>query len=553
MLAAIYARKSTEQRGLNEEEKSVTRQIEHAKAYALKKGWTVSEDHIYSDDGISGAEFVKRPGFIRLMRALKPTPPFQVLIMSEESRLGREQIQTACALQQITDAGIRCFYYLTDQERKLETALDKMLVSVTSFASEMEREKTGQRVHDALRRKAAALQVTGCKVYGFDNREVLGADGQRLYVVRIRNEQEVTILRRIFTWYATGQWGLGAIAKELNAQGVRPPRGKDGWAPTGIRSMLRRELYRGVVVWNKTQAIMRHGTKTSRKRPEQEWLRFDAPELRIIPEDLWQQVQQTLAKHAAVYAHKPDGTLVGWPNGASLRSAYLLSGLAQCGTCGGSLVSYKRKKKDGANKYICAYHHGRGATVCANSLRITQEALDSAFLHGLVSVLDDHLMAEAVKRALVEIRAGQTTFPDQRLALERQLSLVEARLRHFVELAATGRLTDTLHAELVKEEGEKKTLTKKLADLGALVRATTFDDRRIERVLKAKVADLHAQLTAHPQTGRVLLQRLLEGRVVCTPFNDARGRGYSLKATGNYAALFSGVVGINDGGGEGGI
>ncbi len=27
-----------------------------------KKGWTVSEDHIYSDDGICGAEFVKRPG-----------------------------------------------------------------------------------------------------------------------------------------------------------------------------------------------------------------------------------------------------------------------------------------------------------------------------------------------------------------------------------------------------------------------------------------------------------------------------------------------------------
>lgn len=42
---------------MNDEEKRVTRQIEHATAYALKKGWTVSEDHIYSDDGISGAEF----------------------------------------------------------------------------------------------------------------------------------------------------------------------------------------------------------------------------------------------------------------------------------------------------------------------------------------------------------------------------------------------------------------------------------------------------------------------------------------------------------------
>src|SRR4026208_1141560 len=86
MLAAIYARKSTEQTGVSDEEKSVTRQIEHAKAYALKKGWTVSDELIFVDDGISGAEFVKRPGFIRLMNALKPRPAFQLLIMSEESR-----------------------------------------------------------------------------------------------------------------------------------------------------------------------------------------------------------------------------------------------------------------------------------------------------------------------------------------------------------------------------------------------------------------------------------------------------------------------------------
>ena len=56
MIAAIYARKSTDQNGVGDEEKSVTRQIEHAEAYASKKGWTVAEEHIYVDDGISGAE-----------------------------------------------------------------------------------------------------------------------------------------------------------------------------------------------------------------------------------------------------------------------------------------------------------------------------------------------------------------------------------------------------------------------------------------------------------------------------------------------------------------
>ncbi len=75
MISAVYARKSTEQNGVGDDEKSVTRQIEHAKSYAARKGWLVDDDHVYVDDGISGAEFVKRPGFIRLMNALSPRPP----------------------------------------------------------------------------------------------------------------------------------------------------------------------------------------------------------------------------------------------------------------------------------------------------------------------------------------------------------------------------------------------------------------------------------------------------------------------------------------------
>ncbi len=42
MIAAIYACKSTDQH-IADEEKSVTRQVAHAKAYAEKKGWTVAE------------------------------------------------------------------------------------------------------------------------------------------------------------------------------------------------------------------------------------------------------------------------------------------------------------------------------------------------------------------------------------------------------------------------------------------------------------------------------------------------------------------------------
>jgi DNA invertase Pin-like site-specific DNA recombinase len=62
LVAAVYARKSTEQVGVTDEQRSVTRQIEHARAYALAHGWVIRDEYIFVDDGISGAEFRKRRG-----------------------------------------------------------------------------------------------------------------------------------------------------------------------------------------------------------------------------------------------------------------------------------------------------------------------------------------------------------------------------------------------------------------------------------------------------------------------------------------------------------
>jgi DNA invertase Pin-like site-specific DNA recombinase len=198
LLAAIYGRKSTDQAGVSDEQRSVTRQIEHARQYAAQHGWLVREDCIYVDDGISGAEFVKRPGFLRLMNALRPRPPFQVLIMSEESRLGREAIETSYALKQILDAGVRVFYYLEDRERTLDSATDKVMLAVTSYASELERERGQQRTHDALLRKARAGHVTAGRVYGYDNVEVSapGPDGRpkRQYVTRQINPEQAAVV-----------------------------------------------------------------------------------------------------------------------------------------------------------------------------------------------------------------------------------------------------------------------------------------------------------------------------------------------------------------------
>jgi hypothetical protein len=98
----------------------------------------VREACIFVDDGISGAEFANGPGFVRLMAAL-----------------GREAIETAYALKQLITAGVRVFFYLEDRER-FDSPTDKLLMSVTAFADELERQKAALRVWRAAQARRDA-------------------------------------------------------------------------------------------------------------------------------------------------------------------------------------------------------------------------------------------------------------------------------------------------------------------------------------------------------------------------------------------------------------
>jgi DNA invertase Pin-like site-specific DNA recombinase len=165
MRATVYARKSDKQDG-NADEQSVARQIATARRFAEARGWTVADEHVYSDSGISGAEFARRPGLVRLLAVLKPRPPFDVLLIGDRDRLGREQIETAYVLKQIVMAGVRVFEVGKPgggQEVALSSPTDKVLASVTAFAGELEREQARGRTHAALEHRARGGAPRGAR------------------------------------------------------------------------------------------------------------------------------------------------------------------------------------------------------------------------------------------------------------------------------------------------------------------------------------------------------------------------------------------------------
>jgi site-specific DNA recombinase len=548
LIAAIYARKSTDQSNVSDDAKSVARQVEHARDYAVRKGWIVEDAHVFVDDGISGAEFANRPGFLRLMNELKPRPPFQVLVMMEESRLGRETIETAYAMKQLVQAGVRVFFYLSDRERTLDSPMDKVMLSLTAFADELEREKARQRTYDAMARIAKAGHVTGGAVFGYTNVTVLGSDGKPSHVERRINESQAAIVRNIFDRYVHGE-GYGRIARALNAAHASSPRPTEhkpaGWSPSSVRSVLRQELYRGVVVWNQSRKRDAWGRQRQTARPETEWITLPVNEsLRIIADESWDAVQARF-RHTRMTLETTQG-----PRAILRRdigSKYLLSGFARCATCGWSMTVVTRPHGTRPHRRRVAFlgclsHYKRGPTVCPNGRLVRLDAADEAVLTALVKDTDPLVITALVEMVFRQLAPAQGA--DHVEALRRDLRGIDAKIATLTSaIEAGGAALPSLIARLNERQQERDRLVEAIGAAGA-VSAIQRRQQEVEAKVQAQVLRLRAYLgqsMAAPQSvedGRQALRESLRGPLVFTP----TATGYHFRAPTTTGALIAGAV-----------
>jgi site-specific DNA recombinase len=538
MIAAIYARKSTEQGDRADEEKSVARQIERARAYATRKGWRVDDAHVYVDDAISGAEFQRRPDFLRLMNALRPRAPFQVLVVMDEDRIGRESIETAYILKQFIVAGVRVFSYLQDRERTLDSPTEKLLLSVTAFADEMEREKARQRTYDAMRRKAEAGHVTGGVVFGYAN---VRANG---HVERAIAPPEAAVVRRIFELTADGA-SARRIALTLNAEGaLAPPPRRPGrpraWSPSTVRAILTRPLYRGEVIWSRSQKRNTWGVRQRRRRAAAEWVRRENPALRIIDENLWQAVAARSAETRRAYVRTTGGRLHGRPP-SGVESRYLLTGLATCGLCGGSLVVMSRTSGDQRKfLYRCQHAYYRGPTICANRRPLAMLQTNEAVLRSLEAALLTPAAVEAIVReVLAAMRPAEDTAVPRRAALRADLLLVEGEISRLTAAIARapdlGSLLDALRAT----EQRRARLAAELAGLDSLGLVRTLDPAALTPAILAKLDVWAGLMERRVAQARQILRHLLVGRIAFTPQADGT---VAFVGHGSIEALIAGTV-----------
>ncbi|TMI99009.1 MAG: hypothetical protein E6H01_11630, partial [Bacillati bacterium ANGP1] len=291
------------------------------------------------------------------------------------------------------------------------------------------------------------------------------------------------------------------IVRILNADSIAPPgarwlnkttRQARTWSYTAVvghrrlgKGILNNRLYIGKAAWNRSQWMRDPDTKrySYRVRPREEWVEVDAPELRIISDDLWQRAQ-TRAITASMTAGTESKRNVG---------KYLLSGFVKCAVCGGSYIKTN-------HSYRCGTHRNRGEMVCTNSRGITVERLDRAVIAALRQQLytPEHLgtIIGYVRDELMLLAKRDDHGPtDQSKALRE----VEVEIEHIKTAVKMGKATESLlemledadrrHQALVagqdrpRPQEPQARLQRVLADLPARVQACLED---LETLLSVK-------------------------------------------------------------------
>jgi site-specific DNA recombinase len=268
-----------------------------------------------------------------------------------------------------------------------------------------------------MRRKAERGHVAGGIVYGYRNREVCIGD-RRSHVLREIHPDEGAIIRRIFQMIAEGR-GYARVAKVLNAEGVPSPTGR-GWATSGVRACVLRELYRGRIVYGQTQWQDRGGERVKVATPPETWITVEAPALRIVDEALWHAAHRRLDTTRARYARLTAGKRVGRPE-PTLESPYLLTGFVRCAGCGGGVSAQVVTSKKGATRsyYVCTTFRVRGPALRARGFRARLRDLDAAILDQLGrDVLTEDVLMDAARSAARHAAAQHTHAGPERLATD---------------------------------------------------------------------------------------------------------------------------------------
>ena len=434
MKVAIYARYSSD----NQRDASIADQFRMCRLHAEKQGWHIVEE--YSDHAISGASLI-RPGIQALM-ADAMSGRFDLILAEAMDRLSRDQEDIAGIFKRMSYADVKMFTLSEGEVTHLHVGL-KGTMNALFLKDLADKTRRGQRG------RVEAGKSGGGNAYGYDVVKKFDANGEPIRGDRTINEFQAEVVRRIFRDYAAGK-SAKTIAFALNKEGIPAPSGGD-WGfstingnPKRGNGILNNEMYVGKIVWNRQRFVKdpETGRRQARPNPEEEWVIQEAPQLRILDDDLWRAVKARQERNKVVRKENGEADLSQF--NTRRRPKYLFSGLTKCSCCGGGYSAIS------ATLIGCSTARNKGT--CDNRVNIRRDELESRVLNALRTKLVDpdlfahfcEVFTQEMNRLRMEGRAGIAS-------AEAELAKVNRELEKILDLY----LNDALSVDMVKERSKK--------------------------------------------------------------------------------------------------
>ncbi len=411
--AAIYARYSSDLQSPT----SIEDQIRLCEERVCADGGKTVQS--YTDHAISGASLV-RPG-IQMLLQDAADGKFDVVYAEALDRLSRDQEDIAAVYKRLKFADVNIITIS-------EGMVSELHIGLKGTMNAMYLTDLRQKIRRGQRGKVENGKSAGGLPYGYEVVKTFDSSGELQRGDRQIAEDQAPIVRRIYEEYAAGK-SPKAISAQLNKEGVPGPSGK-GWTQSTINGNRRRgigilnnEIYVGVMVWNRMRMIRdpETGKRISRINPEEEWIRKDVPELRIVSDELWQKVKER-------QRDLPSNEEEMWK---AKRPKYLLSGLLRCGVCGGGMSMANH------DRYGCSTARNKGT--CSNKLKIARSKIENA----VISTMQDDLMDDELCQVFCEEYARHSNQLRMEKnakisSLQAELSRLEAGRKRIIEAIKSG-------------------------------------------------------------------------------------------------------------------
>lgn len=517
MRVALYARYSSD----NQRDASIADQLRECRAYAERQGWSVVEE--YTDHAISGASMM-RAG-IQAILADSGAGRYDIILTEALDRLSRDQEDIAGIFKRMSFVGVTIFTLAEGEVSQLHIGLKGTMNAL--FLKDL-----ADKTRRGLRGKVEQGKSGGGNAYGYRVANVIAANGDVARGDRKIDLFEAAIVVRILTEYASGVAGK-KIAARLNAEGVRAPGGGDWGTSTIIGNrkrgigIINNELYIGKLVWNRQKFVKDPvtGRRQARPNPENAWVITDVPELRIVPQELWDRVKQ---RQAEFDLNKNEGETQKVGMWDRRRPRYLLSGLVKCGACGGGYAMI--------SNYQLGCSAARNKGTCTNRINVRRDRLEGQVL----SSFRDHLLHPELFRDFCEeftseFNRSRADAVRSRAEAEAELLRIGRQLERLVDLIVDGGPANELNRRMLDLEARRAQLEANLASMEeppALLhpRMADYFHQQIEKMASiGDVLDEEAQAAARD------VIRSLVCEIVIQPDNGH----YRIEIKGDLASILN--------------